>query len=51
LRLDSTGYDIGINDASVPISEFFMVNSADITADARQYFPIKPIYLLISPKT
>ena len=36
---------------SVPISEYSIVNGIDITSKARKYFPIKPIYLLISPKT
>ena len=36
-----------------PISEFSLVNGVDITANdkARKHFPIKPIYLLICPKT
>ena len=34
-----------------PISEWCLVNGIDITTEARLYFPIKPIYLLITPKT
>ena len=41
---DTTGY-------TAPISEFSTVNGIDITEEARPNFPIKPIYLLIAPKT
>lgn len=34
-----------------PISEYSIVNGIDITEQARPDFPIKPIYLLIAPKT
>ena len=39
------------NDYEAPISEFSLVNGIDITEPARAKFPIKPIYLLIAPKT
>lgn len=60
------GSSHGLNDGAdqnyeQPISEFSIVNGIDITRiklsngtyvnKARQYFPIKPIYLLICPKT